>query len=217
MLPQELADYLGITSNTIRRWCEIYHAFLSPTASPPRGTNRVLTDLDTRVLSYVSYCRDLNQPFEQIALRLQAMRDDDWRDLPEVPWPQPKDAIRTISVPAAAARADEMVTVAILQRDLEATRYALEASQDRVATLETEMAALRASQTSTEAEKQEMRLELERARGQAAELKARLDAYGLAYGMGREKPLPLALVIAVTALAVAVLVIVLLIVVRLVL
>jgi DNA-binding transcriptional MerR regulator len=194
MQPKELAKKLDVTSNTIRRWCDQFHPFLSPLASPPRGKARVFSDLDVRILTYIGVSRDAGQPLELIEMRLKAMQDNDWRDLPDVPWSEPEE---TIPVPAAAARAEGMVTVALLQRDLEDTRQRLEKSEQRVLELENQIDALQASQTATEAEKAEMRLELERARGDVATLQARLSAYAIT---GGDKPIPVALIIAVTAL-----------------
>lgn len=211
MQPQQLARKLNVTSNTIRRWCELYHPFLSPLASPPRGKTRVLSDLDVRVLTYIGTARDLGQPQELIEMRLKAMLDNDWRDLPDLPWSQPEDMI---AVPAAAALAGEMVAVAVLQRDLEDTRQRLEASQQRVLDLENQIASVRASQDATDSQLHQAQLELERARGDVAELKARLSAYAITGGAA---PLPVLLIAAVVALGVLVALVLLLIVVRLVL
>lgn len=90
----------------------------------------------------------------------------------------------------------------------------LEAAQDRVAALQGEIDALKASQRATEADTQAriyaVEIELERARGEASTAQARLESYAIT----GKAPVPLALIILVTAVAVAALVIVLLLAVR---
>ncbi len=224
METKELADLLNVVPNTVRRWCSEYHEFLTPTAHPPKGKNRVLTLHDARVLHYVAAARDTGQAPETVRARLAAMQGADWANLPDVPpeWENPEE---TMLVTVAAERAYDVARVAVLQRELEMVQQQLqqaarraETAEDRVLTLENEINAVRASQTATEAELQQQlhaaQLELRTARGEVETLRARLSAYAIT---GGSTPIPVALIILVSAVAVAVLVIVLLIVVRLVL
>ncbi len=224
METKELADLLHVVPNTVRRWCDEYHEFLTPTAHPPKGKNRVLTLHDARVLHYVAAARDTGQAPETVRARLKAMQDGDWQSLPDVPpeWENPEE---TMLVTVAAERAYDVARVAVLQRELEMIQQQLqhatvraETAEDRVLALETAMNAQQALQQATQADLQQQlhaaQLELRTARGEVETLRARLSAYAIT---GGDRPLPVALIILVSALAVAVLVIVLLIVVRLVL
>lgn len=211
MQPKELADLVGVTTNTIRRWCDEFHKYLTPQASPPKGKPRVLTSHDARVLQYVAAARDAGQPIEMVIARLDAMQADDWQGLPDTPpeWDQRGD---TITVPAAASRAYDVAQIAVLQRDLEYTRQALEAATGRAESLLAELEAVRADKGASDSRVHALELELSAARGQVDTLRARLAGYALA----GDRPLPLAVIIGATALAVALLVIVLLVVARLV-
>lgn len=212
MQPKELGDLLGVTSNTIRRWCDEFHKYLTPQASPPKGKQRVLAPHDARVLHYVAAARDTGQPIEAVIARLDAMQADDWQGLPETP-PEWDRRDETITLPAAASRAYDVAQIAVLQRDLEYTRQALEAATARAESLAAELDAVRSDKGATDARVHALELDLSAARGEVDTLRARLAGYALA----GDRPLPLAAIILITALAVAALVIVLLVVVRLVL
>jgi len=220
MQPKELADRLGVTSNTVRRWCDDFHPFLTPTASPPKGKARVLSDLDVRILHYIGQARDLGHTIESITARLDSMQAADWQDLPDIP-PDWTGATETVSVVRASEKAFDFAQIAVLQKELEfrdqrliEAHQALEIAQGRVEALERDNEVLRASGDATAAEKHALELELSQARGEVATLQARLAGYAIT---GGDKPLPVALIVAVTALAVLVALVLMLIVVRLVL
>jgi len=223
METKELADLLHVVPNTVRRWCDEYHEFLTPTAHPPKGKNRVLTLHDARVLHYVASARTIGQAPETVRARLVAMQNADWQGLPDVPpeWEHPEE---TMTVAIAAERAYDVARIAVIQKELEHVQQALqhateraETAEGRVSVLETELTALQVTERATRAELQAQlhaaQLELRTARGEVTTLQARLQSYALT----GERPLSVAAIILVSALAVAVLVIVLLIVVRLVL
>jgi DNA-binding transcriptional MerR regulator len=223
MQPKELAQLLGVTSNTIRRWCDEFHKYLTPTASPPKGKQRVLAEHDQRVLHYVAVARDAGQPVETIVARLDAMLADSWNGLPERPseWDH---AGESIPLPVAASRAYDVSQVAVLQREVEHLHTQLtqaleraESAENRVQDLQQELESQRASgeaiAASLTSELHSAQLELEQAKGEAKRLEGQLQQYSL----GRDKPINVGLIILVTAVSVAVLVIVLLVVVRLVL
>jgi len=213
MQPKQLADLLNVQSNTIRRWCEQYHAYLSPLASPPKGKTRVLTDRDVQVLAYISAARDTGQPLERIAEHLAAMQADGWAALPPIP-PEWGAVGESVPVGVAQARAGELVESAVLRNELQHIQRQLEASQARVQVLERELTALQATQQATESERGALLLELEKQRGQVATLQARLSAYALT---GGAQPIPVALIVAVTAVAAVLVVLVVFVVARLVL
>lgn len=181
MQPQELATLLDVSSNTIRRWCREFHGYLTPAAHPQKGKVRALAPHDVRVLRLVAQARAAGQPHETIRATLDTLRDDGWRELPEIPpeWAQNDE---TISVPAAAARAYDMAQIAVLQRDLDQVRGELELARARVGELETALASAEAAGQDRDTRYHALELELAQERGRVAELQARLSGFSLAGG-----------------------------------
>ncbi len=196
---KEVATFLGTASNTIRRWCAEYHRFLSPSAHPPRGQTRLLDEHDLRVLHFISASRDIGRQSETIMAHLEAMQADGWQDLPDVPqeWKQPQQQVNTA---VATKLGYDAAHVAVLQRDLEHAQIQLVEAQQKVTTLETELAALRADSSAKDSRIHDLELDVSQARGDVSALKNQIEAFTLAYGMGRDKPLPLAAIILITAL-----------------
>jgi DNA-binding transcriptional MerR regulator len=213
---KEVATLLGTAGNTIRRWCDDYHRFLSPGAHPPKGQTRILDSHDLRVLHFVSASRDIGREPESILAHLEAMQAEDWESLPEVPpdWLQPSEQVTTT---VATKLGYDAAHIAVMQRDLEHAQNALVEAEERVNTLETELDTLRADSGTKDEKIHALELQLSDSRGEVQALKTQIEAFTLAYGMGRDRPLPIAAIILVTALIVAALVIILLVVVRLVL
>lgn len=212
----------------------MYADFLTPTARPQDGKTRRFSRFDQRVLYFVAALRESpeNVDDQQVAARLKALQDDNWRNLPELPEEFADiDDPSVLEVVSTERRARELATVEFLQREnvrltelndqlQEALQLAQERekeAQQKVVELEEQMAALhvkeRAERDKLQDQLHAAQLELKAAGGEVARLEGQLQQYGL----GREKPLNVGLIIAATAVAVAVLVIVLLVVVRLVL
>lgn len=217
------AKLTGVSPNTVRRWTEVYRDFLSPTATPQKGSTRVFTNTDLRVLYYVATLRDSGVDEPSIIARLQGMQDENWQHLPLLPeeW---TDSPETITVETAIEKASQTAQVAVLQTELRHTQAELEKAhqtveelENRLGVLETRLEASEGKNRTVEAEKTQVQLDLANAKGEAATLQAQLDAYALSYGMGRGKPLPIAAIIAGALLAGALLVLITMVVVRLVL
>ncbi len=56
--PQEIQNTLGITSITLRRWCDYHKAYLSTGTQPRNGQARRFTGRDLEVLRHVQSLRD---------------------------------------------------------------------------------------------------------------------------------------------------------------
>lgn len=63
---KEVADRLGVSSNTIRVWTKEFDAYLSPTAAPGPGKTRMFADDDIAVLWTVKALRAQGVPSEDI-------------------------------------------------------------------------------------------------------------------------------------------------------
>jgi DNA-binding transcriptional MerR regulator len=204
MKPNVLADLLGISVQTLRRWTgpTEYGRFLSPGATPPKGKTRTLSEHDIRVLYLVASLRDAGQDPERIVERLEAEQAQEWRGLPEIP-PEWSSAGETVSVEIATARAGEYAQLAALQtqvhhlevRNQELT-LALQDAQGRVVKLEQELEVLRYQREASEQEKHKIEILLLEARAEVAQLTGQLSAYSL----GRDKPVNVAVLLLVTLL-----------------
>ena len=62
----------------------------------------------------------------------------DWRDLPDTP-PEWDRHDEMISLPAAVSHANDVAQIAVLQRDLEYTRQALQTASERIESLQAEL------------------------------------------------------------------------------
>lgn len=209
MKPNELSHLIGVSPNTVRRWTGEYRKYLTPTAAPHRGQPRVLAEHDARVMMYIAARREAGDTQDAITASLDAMQDDDWHDLPQLPaeWADP-DA--TMPVALAAVRSRDIASIAVLQRDLEHTRLALQDAVGRAESLQAELDALRGDKTATDARLHALEVELTAARGEVSTLTAKLSTYAIG-----GDPVPLVVLVAVTALAAVAVVLVVLVVSRL--
>jgi len=199
MKPSTLADLLGVSGMTLRRWSDRFEQFLTPAATPPAGENRSFQHHDQRVMLLIRDLRDANIKFEDIEDRLHTEKENDYATLPDVPAEWAGQPEETIALSLAGARASEMVSIATLQTQLQHANQQIadikqqfQEARERAEKLEHELSQARASQTATAGQKQALELELERARSDARELQARLGAYTL----GGERPVsPLLLIV----------------------
>ncbi len=214
MNPAELAKLIDVSGDTLRRWTKEYRDFLSPSATPPKGQPRSMTEHDQRVLLMVSTLRTAGQDREAIIETLRREQENDWAGLPPIPEDWQSPAIRA---DVAASRANELATVASLQTQLQHVTRALEEAQPRVAALEQslEEAAERERQIRDESVTRERALnehaaEIDRQR-QALQinlLEAKTDVTRLegdlkaqvarleAYSFGRERPIHIVYIVA---------------------
>jgi DNA-binding transcriptional MerR regulator len=86
MKPQQLATLLNISPVTLRHWCasEIGR-FLSPAARGKDGAKRSFDDQDARILAWVASMKAQNTNLESILITLENAKNENWRDLPELP------------------------------------------------------------------------------------------------------------------------------------
>lgn len=194
MNPSHLANLLGISSNSIRRWSEQFSHFLSASARPAPGEPRIYTKLDAQIMHFIATKRAAHRPNEEIAERLSELRAGEWRDLPPLPenWPDMETAL----VPSWNIGAGTLAQISTLQTELQFTQKQRDQALARVDTLEAEIDALRASQSATEAELSAKQTELLEARAVVARVEGQMSQYTL----GRDKPLNVGVII-IAALA----------------
>jgi hypothetical protein len=206
MNPTTFARLIDVSASTLRRWCDAYAVYLSPGANPPRGKVMILSDHDRRVLALVASMRNMGHEQPDILARLDELRGNEWRALPELPseW---GGVGESVAVDVAASRAADLAQLAVLQSELQHTRLALQDALQRAEKLESELDSLRtetsASERASDARIHSLEVELTAARGEVRELQARLAAYAIT---GGDKPIPVAVIVAVALLAGAVLV-----------
>jgi DNA-binding transcriptional MerR regulator len=212
--PAELAKLIEVSGDTLRRWTREYRDFLSPSATPPKGQPRIMTEHDQRVLRMVKSLRDAGQDREAIIDTLHREQLNDWAGLP----PAPDDwRSSSVSVDVAASRANEMATVAALQTQLQYVTQALEVAQNRVASLEQalEEAAVRERQirddsmsrerslndraSDLDQQRQALQISLLEAKADVTRLEGDLKAQAArleAYSFGRERPIHIVYIVA---------------------
>jgi DNA-binding transcriptional MerR regulator len=212
--PAELAKLIEVSGDTLRRWTREYRDYLSPSATPPKGQPRIMTEHDQRVMLLIRTLRNAGQDRDAIILTLQREQENGWSNLPPLPenWGTP-----TIRADVAASRASELATVAALQTQLQHVTKALEDAQRRVASLEEALAeaaereralreesiarerALRDQAAEVERERQELQIRLLEAKGDVTRLEGDLKAYAArleAYSFGRERPIHIVYIVA---------------------
>ncbi len=76
----DLSNLFEVSPQTIRKWCDEFADYLSPTATPPSGEVRIFTDEDLQVLVLVSQMRQALSSYEDIK---QALSRGERGELPE--------------------------------------------------------------------------------------------------------------------------------------
>lgn len=71
--PSDAAKMLGVSTNTIRNWCDTFSAHLSEEATPPPGAMRRLTERDIEVLRAIAAMREESLQLDEINERLFGM------------------------------------------------------------------------------------------------------------------------------------------------
>ena len=136
MKPHELAIWLGVSTASIRAWTsDEYKQYFSPTAQGGDGRYRYFTDTDMRILAYIVARRKENAPREEIHMHLSEMQAADWNDLPLMP-AAPPGAGPISMIPREAAETAVSSQRSALLREISML-------QDRIATLEEELAKTR--------------------------------------------------------------------------
>src|SRR5690349_17559740 len=86
MKPQRLAVLLNISAPTLRHWAgKEFAEFLSPLGQGQNGARRSFSDLDCRILAWVSTMKGQNMPLVDIVTTLRNAQAHDWRGLPPMP------------------------------------------------------------------------------------------------------------------------------------
>lgn len=106
----QAAAIVGVSPSSLRNWCRQYAAHLSPGASPPAGTERVLTPADVATLQYIKAQRDALKDYDAIIAELSTMPLDvaatPYIDVeatlqPTAPPQQPQAPLQAVDVLAA--------------------------------------------------------------------------------------------------------------------
>lgn len=105
--PADAANWLGVTTNTIRMWCGRYAEFLSEDANPEKGKARSLTQRDMMVFKIVADGVNNKLTHDEIAEQLVEMGEsipnsiegaEDEAESPETPQDEPGEAIAPTSI-----------------------------------------------------------------------------------------------------------------------
>lgn len=69
----QAAAIVGTSPSTLRNWCKLYAAVLSASASPPAGSERILTSADVATLQHIKAQRDQLKDYDTIIAELATM------------------------------------------------------------------------------------------------------------------------------------------------
>lgn len=189
MQPGELSKLLGtVSAPTLRRWGKTYARFLSPSANPPRGKPRRITEHDARVLSLVEALRGVGHDHSAILARLEAEQANHWENLPPLQGRSPS-AAEPSDLPALRLQHQYLQ-----QRNAEVDNQ-LSEIQARIPKLQEEVERARSQNNRLDQEGQQkieaLQTELQDAKMQAALLKVRLSEYS----RGRGEPVNVAVIV----------------------
>lgn len=169
--PTELANWLGVSSSTVRRWSSTYASYLSPGATGGGGRHRTYTELDARVLAYVGSLGKQGLTEDEVILSLDELQAQDWADLPTMPGrPSGGEPFRLVSEDAAE-------TALVTQRQQLMREIALR--QDRITDLEEDLEQAKSELTEErQAREQERSSWQEKADGLQTELRQSREELG---------------------------------------
>lgn len=102
----DIQAIFNISHETVRTWARVFGDWLSPTARPEQGRQRVYTSEDLRVFSLISELREKGRGFDAIAAALGAGQRG---ELPDIPPEQAALAIqKTVEVERALLRIEQL-------------------------------------------------------------------------------------------------------------
>src|SRR5215213_8525782 len=86
MKPNDVAERLGVSGSTLRRWTrdDEYGLFLSPSGRAG-GAERIFNETDLRILTQIAVLREKNHSVADIQSALRSQQANDWQDLPLFP------------------------------------------------------------------------------------------------------------------------------------
>lgn len=131
--PKKAGETLGVSADTIRRYCQLYRRHLSPGATPESGRSRVLTDVDLYVLRVARQATEAGSSIEEVddLLASVAIPEDVVGD---------DQVVETLPAPVESGVSESAIA---LLRQMSATLERLEARDRRFDQLSEEVAALR--------------------------------------------------------------------------
>jgi DNA-binding transcriptional MerR regulator len=158
MKPTGVAQLLGVSPSTIRRWSGIYSRYLSMDAAGGGGRARLFQPRDVAILAYVKDQLARAATEDEVAMGLEALQDADWEGLPPVETEAPDED-------------EPMQQLAMFQLEL-----MVRARQEEVARLEGELTTARGDIAQERGRIQELHTELAAARQELGVAQGRLAA-----------------------------------------
>ena len=160
---KDIATYYGYSKPAIRAWAMEFAEYLSPTANPGQGRNRVFTVEDLEVIDYVAQRKREQATFEQIHVELKRGSRGKAPDLTE------KD-LKLLSATEAEKRVS--IEVAALQRRIVDLTGQLATAEKRAA----ETDALRVKLATVENTAELTKQQLEETKVALKEAQARIES-----------------------------------------
>lgn len=117
--PQAVANQIGVSVQSVRRWAEQYKDFLSDSANPAPGKARLYTWADVETLRRIKEFRDLALPLDEITKRLSTPTAPPATVAPIVATQAPQESPQAGPAPLAMVEA-----ITALQRQIDGLQQA---------------------------------------------------------------------------------------------
>lgn len=120
MRTKDLADWLGVSSPTLRHWTRNeFKAYFTHAAQGGSGRTRNFGDFDARLAAFIASLRNDGIGIQEIHSTLQQLQKEGWQDLPPMPaappgvGPVPMTPVSTAETAVATQRAALLRELAI--------------------------------------------------------------------------------------------------------
>jgi DNA-binding transcriptional MerR regulator len=190
----QLAEWLNVSSGTIKNWTSEFADFLSDDAQGG-DKYRDFTEMDTRIMLLIAALRDKNTNYEDIHAQLELMQKAEWSELPQLPDRPP--GIGPVELMPVSEHESSV--------NLEKQRLLREIAirQDQISDLETRLEGEQAAHTATREQLTTAREELGKAQGKLETIEATAERERASWADNRKLLLRAVIVLGVV-LAVAV-------------
>lgn len=160
----DMAGWLGVSVSTVKNWATEFSAYFSENAQGGMDTRRDYTEMDVRIMLLIAALRDQNKSYEYIHETLQALQDNEWATLPQLPERPPGIG------PVELMPVSEHESAVNLEKQRLLREIAIR--EDQIASLETDLQHERAAHNQTREKLSETREALGELRGKLSSIES---------------------------------------------
>lgn len=122
-ITSSVAQLFGVTAQTVKNWAREFEAYLSPTATPPKGSRRSFTPEDLAVFALVRDYSQRGLSYEDAQVALRAGQRGEVSDSTALTTTEPPQIITLLR--AELAGRDQLIESLRSERDMERGKVAL--------------------------------------------------------------------------------------------